>query len=107
MNYVFVGFKQKDSIRYLSFQGIGEDNVRTDFVVKADISMFRRYSGTIQELPLLCRRLLESRQPDEQSGSVVFTEEAMQLHAGGIAERAAAAQKTKQARRDAALPVQP
>lgn len=107
MNFVFVGFKQKDSIRHLSFQGIGDDHSRTDFVVQADISMFRRYSGTLQELPLLCRRLLEETSPTEETGSVIFTEEAMQLYAGQIASRAAATQKSRKMRRDAALPVQP
>jgi hypothetical protein len=47
---------------------------RTHFVVRADLELMRKYEIRVQELPLLCRRLLERRdqeEPDHTAAEIV------------------------------------
>lgn len=97
MDFVFTGFKQDSNFRHLAFDGVGEDRKRTHFVVGADLVLIRKYQITIQELPLLCLRLLEGH-PDGPK-SVTFTEENMRAHAADrIAARETAAARRKPVR---------
>ena len=63
--------------------------------------MHRSVSGIrLQELPLMCRAILEHREEGEEQNALTFTEDAMRLYASNcVAARALAAQKKKAPRR--------
>lgn len=98
MDFVFTGFKQSENFRHFAFEGIAADRSRTEFVVGADLMLIRKYQITMQELPLLCLRLLEGS--PEGPKSVTFTEENMRVYATNrVAAREIAAAKRKPVRR--------
>ena len=87
MQFVLTGFTQDVGCRVFAFDGVTGDRSRTAFTVRADLALIRRYGIQIQELPLLCRSVLERRDEACESLSFIFTEEEMQTCA---AARAAA-----------------
>jgi hypothetical protein len=109
MQFVLVGFTQDAGFRVFAFEGIGEDRMRTQFTVRADLALIRGYEIRVQELPLLCRGLLErvTQIASEVTGpesaaperTWIYTEEEMRLHASGCAEARDAAQRKKSMRR--------
>jgi hypothetical protein len=106
MQFILTGFTQDREFRVFAFEGIAADRVRTPFTVKADLALSRTYGIRLQELPLMCRGILEQREEGPEEGAaenaLTFTEEAMRLHASNcIAARALAAQKKKAPRRPA------
>lgn len=60
MEFVLTGFRQESNIRRYAFDAISTTHVRTHVTVGADLALARKYRIPLQELPLLCRRLLES-----------------------------------------------
>lgn len=106
MQFILTGFTQDREFRVFAFEGIAADRVRTPFTVRADLSLSRTYGIRLQELPLMCRAILEHLEEGPEAGSaqnaLTFTEDAMRLHATTIiAARALAAQKKKIPRRPA------
>jgi hypothetical protein len=102
MQFILTGFTQDREFRVFAFEGIAADRVRTAFTVRADLALSRTYGIRLQELPLMCRGILESREEGQDQSALTFTEEAMRLHASNcIAARALAAQKKKAPRRPA------
>ncbi|MGH9695156.1 MAG: hypothetical protein ACRD5Z_13480, partial [Bryobacteraceae bacterium] len=86
--------------RVFAFEGTAADRTRNEYTVRADLALTRKYGIRVQELPLLCRGLLERGGEGEQASTVTFTEEEMRLHARSCADaRDAAAQKRKTTRR--------
>jgi hypothetical protein len=82
--------------RVFAFERIGVDKVRTKCAVRADLALVRRYGIHIQELPLLCRGLLDKRDEAEELRPMTFTEEQMQTCATDrAAARSIAAAKRK------------
>src|ERR1700687_815588 len=81
MQFILMGFKQETDCRTFAFQGIAADRTRTDFTVSADLVLSRKYGIRVQELPLLCKRLLERDDRGEEKRILTFTEEDMRLHA--------------------------
>ena len=86
MQFVLTGFTHDMSFRVFAFDRIGEDRVRTKCTVRADLVLIRRYGIQIQELPLLCRSLLDRGEESGELLSLTFTEQEMCACA---AERAA------------------
>src|SRR5580692_7031671 len=99
MQFTLTGFRQDTGTRVFAFEGTAEDRTRTAFTVRTDLALSRRYGIQLQELPLLCRGLLERREGQTLEQTVVFTEEDMQLHASGRAAEREAAQRRKAPRR--------
>ena len=100
MQFVLTGFTQDMGFRVFGFDRIGDDRVRTAFTVRADLALIRRYEIRVQELPLLCRSLLERREDTPESRTFTFTEEDMRHHANDAATaRQAAAAKRRPPRR--------
>jgi hypothetical protein len=106
MQFVLTGFTQDIGFRVFAFERMGVDRVRTKMTVRADLALIRRYGIQVQELPLLCRNLLE--RTDGEAGSdgaaephaLIYSEDEMSLHAKGCAAaKAAAAQRKKPVRR--------
>lgn len=81
MQFILLGFSQTGNVRRFRFQGVASDHSRSDFTVDADLLMVRKFSIATQELPLLCRRLLESRPELSGDHDITFTEQEMRVHA--------------------------
>ena len=58
--FVLTGFRQDLGFRVFEFDRAGKAQTRTHHAVRADLTLVRKYGLHIQELPLLCRRLLEA-----------------------------------------------
>jgi hypothetical protein len=100
MRFILAGFTQDMGFRVFAFARTGDDAVRTEYTVRADLGLIRRYDIRVQELPLLCRGLLERQEPADETRSMTLTEEEMRLYAKTCtATRLAAAQKRKPSRR--------
>ena len=100
MRFVLTGFTQDVGVRVFAFSGVATDAARTEYTVRADLSLIRLYDIRMQELPLLCRALLEQREAGDETRNLTFTEEAMQTHAkDSAAARVAAAAKRRPPRR--------
>lgn len=87
MQFILTGFTQDLGCRVFAFERVAVDRVRTVFTVRADLAMIRRYGIQIQELPLLCRGLLERSDEGCGTQALTFTEDEMRTCA---VERAAA-----------------
>jgi hypothetical protein len=116
MQFLLTGFTPGTEFRVFAFQGIEADRTRTEFTVRTDLSLIRRYGIRMQELPLLCRGLLERKDaeveerrnagrevPDAggEDRTLTFTEEEMRIHATNCAAEREAAKLRKSTRRAA------
>ncbi len=105
MEFVLAGFRQESNIRRFAFEGVTADRKqkRTEFFVGVDLTLIRKYSIPMQELPLLCRHLLAGLTDltDVEHGqTLMFTEKDMVGYATKrVAAQAAADQKRKAHRR--------
>jgi hypothetical protein len=99
MQYILTGFTHDMGFRVFAFEGVGEDRVRTEYRVKADLALIRRYGIRVQELPLLCRAVLERRNETKEQRTFTYTEADMCVQADVRATRDAATQKKKTPRR--------
>jgi len=100
MQFILTGFTQEMGFRVFAFEGIGDDRLRTKFTVRADLALIRRYGIRIQELPLMCRGLLDRRTDGQDQRTLIFTEDEMSTWAkNSLAARDAAAAKRKPPRR--------
>ena len=81
MEFVLTGFRQDANIRRFAFQRVATDHSRTEFTVSADMTLLVKYKIPLQELPLLCRALLEDQNDTGPAKSVTFTETDMQGYA--------------------------
>jgi hypothetical protein len=77
MEFVLVGFREEQGARRFTFEGIASDRTRKQYTVSADLGMLRKYQIPVQELPLLCRRLLERESTADQITALQFTEQLM------------------------------
>lgn len=91
MNFVLTGFNHADTVRMYAFECIAADHSRTKITVRADLTLARKHQILPQELPLLCRRLLEMAEANGLPSSLTFTEDNMV--AIEVAAREAAALK--------------
>jgi hypothetical protein len=89
MQFSLTGFSQSASVRLYGFQGVTTDGMRQEFTVGVDLNLARQYAISLQELPLLCRKLLEGQPAMGEVYSLTFSEQEML----GIAERRAEAQR--------------
>ena len=95
MEFVLTGFHQEDNIRRYRFQGIANDRKRSEFTVGVDLALIRKHRIPMQELPLLCRGLLEIRPPGDPANALTYTEKDML----GYASRRAAEQELAEHKR--------
>jgi hypothetical protein len=93
MEFVLTGFSQEINVRRYTFDAIGADRSRKQVSVGADLGLIRQYKIPLQELPLLCRRLLEG---NLDAKTLMFTEKDMVGYAN---DRAAAQEVADQKRR--------
>jgi hypothetical protein len=96
MQFILTGFTQKLEFRVFAFEGRREDKSRADYTVKADLGLIRKYGIRVQDLPLLCRALLDMTTEDEQQRDWTYGETEMSLYEKGtVATRIAAAAKKR------------
>jgi hypothetical protein len=98
MDYILTGFTHDVGFRVFAFEGIAEDRVRTAYSVRADLALIRKYGIRVQELPLLCRKVLERREGQDPQRTFTYTEAEMRLRADACAAEAAS-QKRKAPRK--------
>lgn len=89
MQYILVGFTHDVGFRVFAFEGIAEHRVRAVYSVRADLALVRKYGIRVQELPLLCRTILEQREVSDAQRMFTFTEAAMSRRAEARAAEAA------------------
>ena len=98
LQYLLTGFTQTAGIRIYAFESRVETRL-IDYTVEVDLALIPGFGIRIQELPLLCRELLQQRPQPDESGAFIFTEQQMRSHAEKLsAERADAELKRKQRR---------
>lgn len=85
MQFLLTGFTHEKGFRVFTFEGISSERIRVAFTVRADLALSRRYGIRLQDLPLICRSLLEDIGEGEQEHVLTFTEEAMRVRASKIA----------------------
>lgn len=99
MQYVLKGFTQVEQSRVFVFEGVGADHARSVFTVQSDLNLTRQYGIRLQELPLLCRALLERTTEGEPKRTFTYTEADMRAYADGAREREEAARSRRAPRR--------
>jgi hypothetical protein len=93
MQFILKGFIPETGFRVFTFEGIADDRTRTEFKVRTDLSLIRRYGIRVQDLPLLCRGLLERHGESERT--LTFTEKEMSTHAANSRADREAAERRK------------
>jgi hypothetical protein len=96
MSFTLAGFDEREGLRRFAFEHIAGNN-RTTVVVKADLSLTRKHDIRLQDLPLICARLLQNLGTETPAGSITLTEEHM--IAIQAAARAASEKRRKVPRR--------
>jgi hypothetical protein len=88
-----------------TFEHVAADKARTEYVIRADLALAQKHGIRLQDLPLLCRGLLERGGEEEKNRPTIFSEDEMRLHARHCADlHDAAMQKKKAARRPLPTP---
>jgi hypothetical protein len=95
MQFILNGFSQDKGFRVFAFERIGADRLRMEFTVRTDLELMRKHGIRVQELPLLCRGLLERQDEQEPEHTCTFTEEDMRVCQKKSAEERDNAQKRK------------
>jgi hypothetical protein len=72
--FVLTGFTHDFGFRVFEFDCV-DGRTRTRYTVRADLTLVRKYGIHIQELPLLCRRLLDKAEQGEQASFTLPEEE--------------------------------
>lgn len=78
VRFVLTGFSHNMEFRVFAFDRITTERERIQCTVRADLALTRKYGIHLQELPLLCRSLLERKDEGEPIISSTFTEAEMQ-----------------------------
>ncbi len=82
--FLLNGFTQAAGIRIYTFEA-RVDTRRIDYTVEVDLALIHGYGIQIQDLPLLCRDLLQQGTEPDEISAFVFTEQRMRSHAERIA----------------------
>jgi hypothetical protein len=93
MLFTLTGFTQELGFRVFAFEAVAADRSRSDVTVRIDLALSRSYGIRLQELPLLCRALLERGGETVTSSVLTFSESEMSALAQQRAVRDAANHK--------------
>lgn len=99
MQFVLTGFNEIQGARVFAFEGVASDRSRTPYTVTTNLAMSRQYGIRLQELPLLCRSILEQAYADSDEHTFNYAEADMRQYAESAAARAAAARARKPPKR--------
>ena len=93
--FALASVTNEGTFRRFAFELVGSGPPRRTVVVVADMELVRKYGIPLQELPLLCLRLLESG-GDFANATVIFTEQEMIAYADRrLEEKTLAEQKRR------------
>ena len=96
--FILTGFSQTAGIRLYAFEGIGAGR-RADYTVEVNLALIPSYGIRIQDLPLLCRELLQKQPEPNEASALTFTEQEMRrLAERRAADRAESAHRKKPGR---------
>lgn len=104
MEYLLENYRQTAGLRVFAFDGVSQDRSRSRFTVSVDTALLGRYTISLQELPLLCRRFLEDRVIAGGSHTLTFAEADMAHLSSLRAEALEATRQRKFNRRPGASP---
>jgi hypothetical protein len=95
VRFTLMGFDQNAGIRLYAFQGT-LDGTRATFTVSVDLALIPTFGIQIQDLPLLCRELLERQVEGQESRTLTLTDTEMRVQADNcaMAREAAALRRT-------------
>jgi len=82
--FLLTGFTQTAAIRIYAFEA-RLDARQIGYTVEVNLALISGYGIRIQDLPLLCRELLEQRVERDEISAFVFTEQHMRTHAEKLA----------------------
>jgi hypothetical protein len=106
VEFVLTGFSQENNIRRYTFQALPAGNhrpaagtLKKEWTVSADLSLMRKHRIPLQELPLLCKRLVEAQSEQAKEDTLMFTERDMLGYASNRTAAELAAEVKKRARR--------
>ena len=77
MTYTLSGFTEGNGQRRFAFLCVGSDRSRRTIIVRADLTLARKHEIRLQELPLICLRLLQSFGDIVLAESIALTEDQM------------------------------
>jgi len=66
-SFVLTGFSHDRGFRVFEFDCVKDGRMQTRHTVRADLALARKYGIHLQELPLLCRRLLDACEKGSRS----------------------------------------
>jgi hypothetical protein len=99
MHFILKGFNQVMEYRIFEFEGIAVDSVRASFTVRIDLALARKYGIRLQELPLLCKEVLDQSGEGGANRAFTYSEAQMSTHATDLSAREAAAKSKRTNRR--------
>src|SRR5580704_18860870 len=96
MIFVLTGVAHEHNARRFTFELAGRGVAPVKIVVVADLGLVRKYEIPLQELPLLCLRLLEGRMAGpENDDTVIFAEHDMIEYANRRAAAKSAVERNR------------
>lgn len=81
ISYILKGFSQVMEFRVFEFEAVAVDRAHVLFTVRIDLALARKYGIRLQELPLLCRAVLDQCSEDDEQRDFTYTEQLMSFHA--------------------------
>jgi hypothetical protein len=99
MTFILTGFTEETGSRVFAFERVGANGTRLAYTVRANLGLTRTYGIALQELPLLCRGMLDRLPEGAETRTLTFTEEGMRVHADNRAAERNAARQRKAPRR--------
>ena len=94
-SFVLAGFSHHFGFRVFEFDCLENGRPRSRYTVRADLTLVRKHGIHLQDLPLLCRRLLDRREEVEDATSLTLTEAEMMACVEREAARVQSAKKRK------------
>ena len=94
-HFILKGFSQIMEFRVFEFEGISASSARASFTVRTDLALARKHGIRLQELPLLCRKVLDQYCDEQAQRVFTFTETEMCSHTDNLAALEEAAKHRK------------
>lgn len=85
--FLLSGFSEQAGFRVFNFESVSATRERIPFTVQADLALARRYGIPLQELPLLCRSILDRLDEADAGRAFTYTEDEMCSRAITLAAR--------------------
>ena len=84
MPFILTGFVHETNVRIYRFEQVEKGRERAQYTVRADLNLIRKYRIQMQELPLLCRQVLDQVPEDQPRRTFTYTEAEMGRYAEAV-----------------------